>query len=69
MAAAAQVAAVSGDVRRALELCRKAAEIAEEQQHSSTAGASSTGDAASAAIAHNLPVYSSHRKSCFSTSL
>jgi origin recognition complex subunit 1 len=27
----AQVAAVSGDVRRALELCRKAAEIAEEQ--------------------------------------
>ncbi len=32
-----QVAAVSGDVRRVLELCRKAAEIAEEQQHCSAA--------------------------------
>ncbi len=29
-----QVAAVSGDARRALELCRKAAEIAEEEQAS-----------------------------------
>ena len=42
--AAAQVAAVSGDVRRALELCRKAAEIAEEQQHSSTAAGLPTGE-------------------------
>ena len=32
---------MSGDVRRALELCRKAAEIAEEQQHASAAPASS----------------------------
>ena len=34
---------MSGDVRRALELCRKAAEIAEEQQHASAAPASSPG--------------------------
>ena len=40
----AQVAAVSGDVRRALELCRKAAEIAEEQQHASAPPASSSGE-------------------------
>jgi Cdc6-like AAA superfamily ATPase len=36
-----QVAAVSGDVRRALELCRKAAEIAEEQQWQQSADAQS----------------------------
>ncbi len=35
---------MSGDVRRALELCRKAAEIAEEQQHASAAPASSPGE-------------------------
>jgi len=39
-----QVAAVSGDVRRALELCRKAAEIAEAQQHASSAPAASSGE-------------------------
>lgn len=38
---------MSGDVRRALELCRKAAEIAEEQQQqapSTAASSSSTGE-------------------------
>lgn len=33
-----KVAAVSGDARRALELCRKAAEIAEEEQQQPSAG-------------------------------
>lgn len=51
---AVQVAAVSGDVRRALELCRKAAEIAEEQQQSCTAAASPTGDCPSIVILPNL---------------
>lgn len=41
VADSAQVAAVSGDVRRALELCRKAAEIAEEQLHCSAVTATS----------------------------